>query len=83
MKLLITDVAIKRIAENKGHIWFASCVLYNCIKLNNIAIFKRLNVPWYRLVFPEKKYWDNKIQIFFPLTNEAYQELEKEITTLL
>lgn len=81
--LKITDVTIKRIAENKWHIWFASCVLEWCIKLNNIAIFKRLNVPWYRLVFPEKKYWENKIQIFFPLTNESYSEMEKAITELL
>jgi len=79
----IKDVTIRRIAENKWHIGFASCVICWCIKLNNIAIFKRLNVPWYRLVFPEKKYWENKIQIFFPLTNDAYFLLEKAITELL
>ena len=82
-KLTITDVVIKRIVENRWHIWFASCVLNGCIKLNNIAIFKRLNVPGYRLVFPEKKYWENKVQIFFPLTNDAYRDLETAITALV
>ena len=81
--LEINDVVIHRIAENKWHVWFASCILDWCIKLNNIAIFKRLNVPGYRLVFPEKKFWDKKIQVFFPLTNEAYSVLEKKITELL
>jgi len=79
----ITNIIIKRIAENKWHIWFASCVLEWNIKLNNIAIFKRLGVPWYRLVFPEKKFWNEKIQLFFPLTSDAYFELEKAITDLL
>lgn len=79
----ITNIVIKRIVENKGHIWFASCVIGWCIKLNNIAIFKRLNVEWYRLVFPEKRIWENKIQIFFPLTSSAYFELEKAITDSL
>lgn len=82
-KLEITDVTIKKIVENKWHIWFASCVVNGCLKLNNIAIFKRLNKEWYRLVFPEKKFWETKVQIFFPLTNDLYFELEKEITKSL
>ena len=76
----ISHVEIKRVAENKWLVWFASCVLNDCIRLNNIAIFKRLNVPGYRLVFPEKKVWENKIQIFFPLTKWVYTELESELT---
>lgn len=78
--LNITNVTIKKIVENKWHVWFASCVICWWIKLNNIAVFKRLNVEWYRLVFPEKKVWEEKIQIFFPLTKAAYDELEIEIT---
>lgn len=79
----ITQVTFKAIPENKWHVGFASCVLNDCIKLNNIAIFKRLEKPWYRLVFPEKKFWDNKIQIFFPLTKEAYFLIEEALTKWL
>ncbi len=81
--LEITDVVIKKVVENKGHIGFASCVINKCIRLNNIAIFKRLNKDGYRLVFPEKKFGENKVQIFFPLTNDAYFLLEKAITESL
>lgn len=79
----ITNVTIRRIAENKWHIWFASCVIWWCLRLNNIAVFKRLNVEWYRLVFPEKKIDDRKEQLFFPLTKEFYFLLEKEISEKL
>lgn len=79
----ISNITIKRITENKWHVWFASCVLFDCLKLNNIAIFKRLNIDWYRLVFPEKKIWENKVQMFFPLNKEAYLELEKAISESL
>jgi len=83
MKFEITKISISRIPENKGHIGFASCVLNNKIKLNNIAIFKRLNKPGYRLVFPEKKIDDKKIQIFFPVNSDAYFELESAINLAL
>lgn len=79
-KFVVTKVTITRIPENKGHIWFASCVLNGKLKLNNIAIFKRLDKPGYRLVFPEKKIVDKKIQVFFPITATAYFELEEAIT---
>lgn len=81
MNFTITKVVIKRIPENKWHIWFASCVINEWIKLNNIAIFKRLNKEWYRLVFPEKKIDGTEpVQIFFPVTSEAYFLLEKAIS---
>lgn len=83
MKFEITKISISKIPENKGHIGFASCVLNNKIKLNNIAIFKRLNKPGYRLVFPEKKIDEKKIQIFFPVNSEAYFELESAINLAL
>ena len=82
-KFNITKVVITRILENKWHIWFASCILNSRLKINNIAIFKKLDKPGYRLVFPEKKIADKKLQIFFPITSEAYFELEKEITSSL
>lgn len=79
----ITDVTIKRIVENKGHIWFASCVIWWVLKLNNIAIFKRLWQDGYRLVFPEKKMEDRKISMFFPVNKDFYFELEKTISDKL
>lgn len=83
MKLEITKISISRIPENKGHIGFASCIINKKIKLNNIAIFKRLNKEGYRLVFPEKKIEDKKIQMFFPVNSEAYYELESAINLAL
>jgi len=78
--MIITNITTKRVAENKWLVWFASCTIDNAIKLNNIAIFKRLWKETYRLVFPEKKVWENKIQIFFPISEMAYRILEEEIT---
>lgn len=83
MNLEITKITISRIPENKGHIGFASCIINNKIKLNNIAIFKRLNNEGYRLVFPEKKINDKKIQLFFPVNSEAYFELESAVNLAL
>jgi hypothetical protein len=79
----IDNITIRRIVENKWHIWFASCVIDWALKLSNIAIFKRLNKEWYRLVFPEKKVGEKKIQLFFPLTKEWYDELEISIVKYL
>lgn len=78
--MIITDIKTKRIVENKWLVWFASCTINWEIKLNNIAIFKRLWKETYRLVFPEKKVWENKIQIFFPINGDSYKSLEEEIT---
>jgi len=79
-KMEISNITIKRISENKWHVWFASCVLWWVLKLSNIAIFKRYQKDWYRLVFPEKRIEDKKIQLFFPLTKEFYLELENAVS---
>jgi hypothetical protein len=76
----ITSVKIKQVIPDKGHIGFISCVVDNWLFLNNIAVFTRLNNPEkIRLVFPEKKVGDKKINLFYPLTSGAYFELEKAI----
>lgn len=73
----ITKIKIKKLIPNKGHIGFVSVVVDDWLYLGNIAIFSRLNSDNIRLVFPEKKIGDKKISIFYPLTKEAYFELEK------
>lgn len=76
----ITKIKVKKIIPNKGHIGFVSCVIDDWLFLNNIAIFTRLNDPdKIRLVFPEKKVGDKRINIFHPLTSEAYYFLENAV----
>jgi len=75
----VTKIKIKRLIPIKGHIGFVSCVIDNWLYLGNIAIFSRLNSDSIRLVFPEKKIGEKKISIFYPLTHEAYYELEKVV----
>lgn len=76
----ITKIKIKKISPNNGHIGFASCVVDDWLFLGNIAIFTRLNEQdKIRLVFPEKKVGDKKIALFYPLSNNAYFELERII----
>jgi len=76
----ITNVKIRKIVPVKGHIGFASCIVDDWLFLNNIAIFTRLSEPSkIRLVFPEKKVLDKKINLFHPLTSQAYFELEQAI----
>lgn len=73
----VTKVKIKRLIPVKGHIGFVSFVIDDWLYLGNIAVFSRLNQEdKIRLVFPEKKVGDKKIQIFYPLTPTAYYELE-------
>lgn len=67
-------------APNNGHIGFCSVVIDEWLYLGNIAIFTRLNKePNIRLVFPEKKINDKKMQLFYPLNSDKYFELEKAI----
>jgi len=75
----VSRIKIKKLIPNKGHIGFVSCVIDDWLYLGNIAIFSRLNSDNIRLVFPEKKIGDKKISIFYPLTTQAYFELEKAI----
>jgi DNA-binding cell septation regulator SpoVG len=76
----VTNIKIKQVIPDKGHIGFISCVVDSWLFLNNIAVFTRLSDPEkIRLVFPEKKVGDKKINLFYPLTSEAYFELEKAI----
>jgi DNA-binding cell septation regulator SpoVG len=76
----ITSIKIRRLSPVNGHIGFVSCVIDEWLFLNNIAIFTRLNEPdKIRLVFPQKKIGERKIDIFHPLNTKAYFELEKII----
>jgi len=77
--MVVSRIKIKKLIPNKGHIGFVSCVIDDWLYLGNIAIFSRLNSDNIRLVFPEKKIGDKKISIFYPLTTQAYFELEKAI----
>lgn len=75
--MIVTKIKIRKIENNKGHIGFVSCVIDDWLYIGNVAIFSRLNSDKIRLVFPEKKLGDKKISIFYPLTGEAYYELER------
>lgn len=76
----ITNIKIRRIIPNKGHVGFFSCIIDNWLYLNNIAIFTRLSDPSkIRLVFPEKKLNDKRINIFYPVKTDAYAMFEKII----
>jgi hypothetical protein len=76
----VTKVKFKQIIPDKGHIGFVSLVIDDWLFLNNIAIFKRFNQSdKIRLVFPEKKSGDKKINLFYPLSSKSYFELERLI----
>ena len=76
----ISNIRIKKIIPDKGHIGFCSLIIDDWLFLNNIAIFTRLNKEGeIRLVFPEKKVGDKKISILHPLTSKSYFELERII----
>ena len=78
--MIVTKIRIKKLIPVKGHIGFVSCVIDDWLYLGNIAIFSRLNDPKsIRLVFPEKRHGEKRISIYYPLTHDAYFELEKVI----
>lgn len=77
----ITKCIVKKVIPNEGLVGFAQIVIDNCLCLQNIAIFSRLNQPdKYRLVFPEKKNKEKNISLFYPLTQQFYFMLEEEIS---
>ena len=76
----ISNIKIKKLIPNKGHVGFVSCIIDNWLYIGNIAIFTRLNSEELRLVFPEKKIRDKKISLFYPVTTETYYKLEKIIS---
>lgn len=67
------------IGWDKWHVWFVSFVVDNLFKINNVAVFSRLNSEKLRLVFPEKKVWEKKIKVFFPITDSVYFEIEDAV----
>ena len=82
--MIISKIKIKRIAPQRGHIGFVSCIVDDCLFLNNIAIFTRLSDKnQIRLVFPEKKVGDKVIPLFHPVSSDFYYILEKEILSKL
>jgi DNA-binding cell septation regulator SpoVG len=76
----ISKIIVKKVTPNEGLVGFAQVIIEDCLCLQNIAIFSRLNQPdKYRLVFPEKKNKDKNISLFYPLTQQFYFELENLI----
>lgn len=77
----ITKVTVKKVVPQEGLVGFAQIIIDDCLCLQNIAIFSRLNRPdEYRLVFPEKKNKEKNIALFYPLTQDCYFELERVIS---
>lgn len=75
----ITDVQINPVRPQDGLIAFASVIIFEQFRLNNIALRTTLN-GGYRLVFPAKKLRNGaEIESFHPITAEATVALTNAI----
>lgn len=78
--MIVSKIKIKKVIPDKGLVGFASCVIDDSLYLGNMAIFTRLNKEdEYRIVFPIKEKDGRKIEMFYPLTADAYYILEEAI----
>lgn len=73
---LITEVCFYPLRPNeKGLIGFASCLFYEKLSLNSVAVYTTPSGDL-RLLFPDKLLPNGKqINIFYPIRKEVYEEI--------
>ena len=76
----ISSIKVKQVVPENGLIGFASLIIDGWLYLGNISIFSRAEGGGIRLVFPGKKLNNGSIiNIFYPIKNEHYFELERAV----
>ena len=75
----ITEVQIIPVKPDNGLVGFASLVLDETLYLGSIGIFTRPE-GGYRLVYPTKKAGLRDLNVFYPISREFGQEVERAVS---
>ena len=80
--ILISEVHVTHLhTPIDGLVAFGSCVVNERLKLNSIAIHRKLDGSGYRLTYPTKKNGLQEITLFHPLDPELSKAVEVAIFT--
>lgn len=80
VKTKVSEVKIIFITPQNGLLGFASVLIDDKLRLNSIAIFRKLNGEGYRLTYPTKSSKENNY-IFHPITKDLALGIEEAIFT--
>lgn len=75
----ISQVRITPVQPVNGLLAFASVVLNGHIRLNSIAIHRKLDGSGYRLTYPTKRAGNEDRTIFHPVTPELSKAIERAL----
>ena len=83
LTLNITDVIFSPAkTSNKGLVGFVHLTINDSLRLNSIAVYRKLNGD-YRLLYPTKNKQNSSQAIFHPLTTYFSQYIETAVTAYL
>ncbi len=74
----LSEIQVTPIQPKDGVVGFASFVLDDALFLGSIAIVTRPH-GGFRLCFPTKKIGDRSIGIYYPITKDFADEIEKKV----
>lgn len=77
--MLISEIQITTIKPSRGLVGFASFVLYGTVHCSSVGIHTRLK-GGYRLTFPYRKIGNRDIHVYYPVSKELGEAIEKAVS---
>lgn len=78
----ISSITFQPVESNDGLLGFACLIINGCLKLNSIAVYRKLG-GGLRLLYPTKKNGLFSQTVFQPLTPDLSKKIEKEVFSYL
>lgn len=75
----VSEIQVNVIKPKNGLIGFASLILYECMYLGSIGIYRKLDGSGYRITYPNKTVGDKCLDIYHPINRDISTEIEKAI----
>jgi DNA-binding cell septation regulator SpoVG len=75
----ITEVHVHPVRPDNGLVAFASVVVEDSLRLDFIAVHKKLHSEGYRLTFPTKTIRNRPSPVFNPIRHPFYQAIEQAV----
>ena len=73
-----SEVNITPVKPHSGLVAIASVVIDDCLYLNSIAVYTKLDGT-YRLLYPQKQVGNRNIDLFHPINHKTSKEIEDAI----
>jgi len=79
-EVTISEIQVIPVKPKDGLIGFASFVLDERYYVGSVAIYTRLTMSGFRLVYPTKKVAEKNIAIFYPINAVVGKRIEEEVS---